>query len=261
MEIITSIREKEKQAEKLKGWILGLVNGIDARMLVDMIKKNEIPTLWEYELPRYLGFVKELMVEYKDDILEQLTFDVVMKYAKEYREDLAKILVHKRAEAWMNRFLNKCKFMFKNIELEPYEIQAKYEERMTELRNKRDAVQAEQIAIIMAREQQEFEQAEKIKAEELEILRQKQAKEKELKDEAKRERKIKRQEEMRSVFSKDMMPSIELIPAEVVEAQLTEQEADEQIERVKTPLSDDLIDKKIFDAIGKKPSDNKYDFL
>ena len=121
---------KDTQIERFKGWVLGIINGIDARMFVDMIKANDIPTLWEYQLPPYLGFMKSIVMEKQQQILEELTLDNVMKYCKQYRSDLAKILVHKKAQEWMNRFLKKIAFMIKHIDLEPYEIQVKYEERI-----------------------------------------------------------------------------------------------------------------------------------
>lgn len=147
--------EKKTQAEKFKMWVLGIINGIDARMLVDMIKANEIPTLWEYELPPYLNFVKNLVIENQEAILEQLTLEVVMAYCKEYRPDLAKILIHKKAQQWMSRFLKKTAFMIKHIDLEPYEIQAKYEERIRELLSQREAQQADKLMDILAKQQPE----------------------------------------------------------------------------------------------------------
>ncbi|MCP4762571.1 MAG: hypothetical protein GY870_12395 [archaeon] len=139
-----------KQVERFRGWVLGIINGIDARMLVDMIKSNDIPTLWEYELPNYLGFVKDMVVENRDTILEQLTLENVMTYCKQYRPDLAKILIHKKAQEWMNRFLKKIGFMIKHIELEPYEIQVKYEERIKELMQQRENTQADRIADMLS---------------------------------------------------------------------------------------------------------------
>ena len=261
--------EKEKQAERLKGWILGLVNGIDPKMLVEMIKKNQIPTLWEYDLPKYLGFVKGLMVEYKDAIIEHLNIDTVMEYAKEYRPDLAKILVHDRARKWMIRFLNKCKFMFKNIELEPYEIQVKYEKRIMEILAKREAVQAEKVAVILEREQIELEQKqleleriEQIKANEVERKR---AKRQEDRDRIRHEREVRVEEqrqkrlERRDKKKVEIEPQIEVIPEEIVEKLLVEQNAEAQPE--KAVVQSDAIDEALFKALGKDASDNKYDFL
>lgn len=259
--------EKEKQAERLKGWILGLVNGIDPKMLVNMVKKNQIPTLWEYELPKYLGFVKGLMIEYKDTIIEQLNIDTVMEYVKEYRPDLAKILVHDRAREWMIRFLNKCKFMFRNIELEPYEIQVKYEKRVMEILAKREAVQAEKVAAILEREQIELEQKqleleriEQIKADEAKRKRAKRQEdrdrikhEREVRIEAQRQKRLDRRE--KKEVEPKVEPQIEVIPEEKVEELLVEQEAEEQ------PVESDDIEKALFKALGKDASDNKYDFL
>lgn len=153
--------DKRILVERFKGWALGIINGIDARMLVDMIKADDIPTLWEYQLPPYLSFVKGLVIENKDAILEQLTLEAVMKYCKEYRQDLAKILVHKKAQEWMHRFLKKTAFMIKHIDLEPYEIQIKYEERIKELLAQREVQQAEQIANLMYQAPEPKEEEEK----------------------------------------------------------------------------------------------------
>lgn len=241
--------EKEKQAERLKGWILGIINGIEPKMLVKMIKDKQVPALWEYELPTYLSFVKDLMIEYKDEIIEQLNFDVVMDYAKEYRPDLAKILVHDRAKEWMNRFLRKCKFMFENIELEPYEIQVKFEKRIMEILAKRESIQAEKVAVILEQEQLKLEQEEQIKADAVErkrIKRQEERErivhEREVRVEEKRQRRFERREEGK--VKKE--PQIEVIP---------EGEAEEQ------PVESDDIESALFDALGKDVSDDKYDFM
>lgn len=144
------VEDKSKQVERFKGWILGIINGIDARMLVDMIKANDIPTLWEYELPPYLNFVRDLVIEHQETILAQLNLESVMEYCKEYRADLAKILIHKKAQEWMGRFLKKIGFMIKHINLEPYEIQMKYEERIQEIIHGREALQSDKIADLIS---------------------------------------------------------------------------------------------------------------
>lgn len=137
--------EKKIQVASFKNWVLGLINGIEPRMLVDMIKANDIPTLWEYELPSYLGFVKGLVQEYLPQILDQLTVEAVIEYAREYRPDLARILSHQKAQVWMNRFLKKTKFMLENIDKPPYEIQRLYEKRMIEILSAREAQQAQMV--------------------------------------------------------------------------------------------------------------------
>jgi len=262
---ILSNDNEEKLAERVKGWILGLINGIDAQMWVGMIKNNEIPTLWEFELPKGFDFVKKLAVQYKEQIMENLTLETVMNYAKEYRPDLARILVHKVAQQWMNRFLRKCAFMFEHIELEPYEIQALYEERMMELLQKREAQEAEQITLLLAQKQKELEIQEEIKAKELEKKRhaeeQRRAKiqhDKELKAQAKQQRRSeyeKAREMAREIQIPPKQPLIEIIPPEKVENQLEEQAIKPSIEL------NDSVDKKLFDVLGKHPSENKYDFL
>lgn len=260
-----TVNNEAKLTERLKGWILGLINGIDARMLVTMIKNNDIPTLWEYELPKGFDFVKSLVVQYKDIIMENLTLETVMTYAKEYRPDLARILVHKKAQEWMNRFLKKIQFMFQYIELEPYEIQAKYEERMMELQQKRDAIQAEKIEFLLAQEQKALDLQAEIETKELEKKRldkerkrEQIIREKEQKAEAKRLARIKYEEERASIRGLKPVihePQIELIPEVEVEKQLKEQETKSQVDL------DDEIDKKLFTVLGKNTSDNKFDFL
>ncbi|MFW9881931.1 MAG: hypothetical protein ACFFG0_53385 [Candidatus Thorarchaeota archaeon] len=158
--------EKKKQVGVLKGWILRLIDDIDPRMLFDMIKANEIPTLWEYQLPSYLGFVKGLIQEYLPQILEELTVETVIKYADEYRSDLARILSHKKAQIWMNRFLKKTKFMLEHLDKTPEEIQWLYEKKMKELLTAREAQQAQLVdELLQSNEDAPVQQIEKIPAE------------------------------------------------------------------------------------------------
>lgn len=137
--------EKKIQVASFKNWVLGLINGIDPRMLVDMVKANEIPTLWEYELPPYLSFMKGLVQEYLPQILEQLTVESVIEYANEYRPDLARILSHDKAKVWMSRFLKKTKFMLENLDKSAYEIQILYEKKMRQLLSARENKEAQMV--------------------------------------------------------------------------------------------------------------------
>ncbi len=129
----------EGKTERFRGWILGIINGIDTEMLKKMIVNNEMPLLWEYKLPTYMNFIKGLIAEYKEQILEQLTFDIVMSYAKEYRPDLARIIIHPKGKQWMTRFLKMIAFLIKHSDLDNYEIAALYQERMLEIKKKRES--------------------------------------------------------------------------------------------------------------------------
>lgn len=151
-------KENEKaQIERAKGWILGIINGIEPKMLVDMIKADDIPTLWEFELPPYLGFVKNLVKEHLGEIMEVLTVDTIIEYAEEYRPDLAKILAHPKAVIWMKRFLKKTKFMLKHIDLTPMQIQKKYMQRLLEIKAQRERQQAEAVASMLEEQAKEEE--------------------------------------------------------------------------------------------------------
>ena len=254
------ISTKEK-GERFRGWILGIINGIDTKMLVDMIQKNEIPILWEYELPSYLGFMKVLISEYKEQILEQLKFSVVMEYAKEYRKDLARILVHPKGEIWMKRFLEMIKFLIENSHLENFEIAAKYKKRVHEIRAQR-AEQKEHAQLELVRQEQEqiyYENKQKeqelINKEDvrLERLRIRE----ELKEEFRLRKEERRAEKARTIKTKVQEPQIN---DEVVDDIEVEEEDVPLIE----PEDEELEEEEISDPLDVDTTvdpNNKYDFL
>ncbi|HEC40780.1 MAG TPA: hypothetical protein ENI29_21230, partial [bacterium] len=154
------------KTERLKGWILGVVNGIDVDMLENMIKNDEIPILWEYKLPSYLSYVGSLISEYKDDILKQLNFNVIMEYTNEFRPELSQILSRPDGKIWMTRFLKMIKFMVENSELTAYEMESKFNKRIIKIKNKREKEQREreqanQVALMLEKQAIETREKEK----------------------------------------------------------------------------------------------------
>ncbi|KKN90767.1 hypothetical protein LCGC14_0223500 [marine sediment metagenome] len=252
------ISTKEK-GERFRGWVLGIINGIDTKMLKRMIIKNEIPILWEYELPKYLGFMKILITEYKDQIIEQLKFSVVMDYAKEYRPDLARIIIHPQGKKWMERFLRMIRFLIENSHLENFEIAAKYNERMHEIKAQR-AKQKENVQLELVRQEQErlyYENAQKEQEhinKENERMTRLRIRE-ELKEEFRLKREEKRNERRRPIeFAEENKPISEPESVELEEETVPLIEAEEvalEEETVSDPLDvDTTVDLK-----------NKYDFL
>ena len=75
----------KKEGERLVGFILGVLSSIDRPTMVEWIKTDFMPPVFEFELPPYLIGVKSLMADYKDQILEGLTVANTVKYCNEYR--------------------------------------------------------------------------------------------------------------------------------------------------------------------------------
>ena len=131
--------EKEK-VNRFKYWVIGMVNGIAAKDLFAMIKNNDVPLPFELELPTYFSWVKDAVIEYKQDILDQLTFESAMKYSGEFRPDLKVILQHARGREWLNRFLKVIRFMIENIELSAHEMKVKFLKKAQKIQAERNAI-------------------------------------------------------------------------------------------------------------------------
>jgi len=161
--------EKDK-VNRFKYWVIGMVNGIEAKDLVDMIKNNDVPIPFDLELPTYFSWVRDAAIEYKQVILEQLTFESAMKYSGEFRPDLKVILQHPKGREWLERFLKVIRFMITNIELTPHEMKVKFFQRAQAIQQKRNneaaayaATQNELIKIEQAEKTMIATQAEKEK--------------------------------------------------------------------------------------------------
>lgn len=241
--------------ERFKGWILGILNGIDPQMLVDMIKDNEMPVLWEYELPSYLGFVGSLVLEYKDSILEQLSFDNVMNYAKEYRPDLARILTHPAAEKWMTRFLRMISFMVENADLDAYQMAAKFKRKTDKILEKREKKQANDVALMLEQQRKEIVAQEQQKRAEIERKK----KEKEIRKQERFDRKLLKQELYEKKILEKEQKSKESLPQEHEVKTILESEPIEQ--PIEISETDEAEPSDIYKAMGIDGSSKDYDFV
>ena len=227
-----------------KGWILGIVNGIDAKMLVEMIKDNEYPKLWEYELPTYLSFAGSLIAEHKDSILEHLNIKTVVEYAREFRPDLARIIAHPAGKKWMTRFLKTIAFMVENSELDAYEMEAKFKRELAKIKEKREKEQASQVAEML-----EIQAAETIEKE-----RQiKEMAELKKREEQALEAQRTYEAEKRQTKTIAAIPSIET-SMPTIETELAEINPEPEAEMLPTP--EDLIHK-----TGDYKKDDLYDYI
>ena len=95
----------KKEGERLVGFILGVLSSIDRPTMVEWIKTDFMPPVFEFELPPYLIGVKSLMADYKDQILEGLTVANTVKYCNEYRPDLVVVIQHPKGKRWIENFL------------------------------------------------------------------------------------------------------------------------------------------------------------
>lgn len=120
-----NIVEKAK-VDRFKYWIIGIINGIQAKDLFQMIKDNDVPLLFDLELPPYFNWVKDSVIEKKDDILEALTYENVIKYSGEFRPDLKELILHERGREWIKRFFKVLVFMIENVELSSHEMKRKF---------------------------------------------------------------------------------------------------------------------------------------
>lgn len=112
--------------ERLVGYILGMLTNIDKEMLIDMIKNNAVPQIFDYRLPSYFNGFKSLLADYKDQILEGMNVKKTIELCLEYRPDLAPILQHPKGRKWLDSFLKLWRFLIKNIELPDEEIRRKF---------------------------------------------------------------------------------------------------------------------------------------
>lgn len=148
------------KVDRFKYWIIGMINGIETKDLFQMIRDNDVPLLFEYELPPYFNWVKGSIIEKKDEIIAALTYENVVKYSGEFRPDLKALLEHDRGREWTERFLKVIVFMIENIELSAYEMKTKFTRKIRKIQQGRVK---ELDAIHMLEEKEQLENKEQLK--------------------------------------------------------------------------------------------------
>lgn len=112
--------------DKFKFYLIGMINGISKDDLIYMIKEDEAIILLEYDLPPYLSFVKDIIIEHKEEILKNITYENLIKYADEFKADIAGIVRHPKAKKWFERLLKQVRFIIENAHLSPQAMRAKF---------------------------------------------------------------------------------------------------------------------------------------
>jgi len=152
----------------VRTYILGYLQHLSADDLTEAILSNAYPILEiiDAEIPDFLMGAMPLIMQYKEKLVNMITFDEMVRLAKENRPDLAKVLNTKEGYAWSINFLKIVKFFIENIELSPPRRRAKFEEMINERRaiaaNKQRAIQEKQEAEQRAREEQERMEQERV---------------------------------------------------------------------------------------------------
>lgn len=130
------ISEKE-EVSKFEGWIVGMLTAIEAEKVEEMIEIDEVPLLFDYELPSFLLGIKSVIKKHKEEVLEGITMDSVLSYAKQYRPDLGRVINTEEGYLWMSRFLKVIRFTIENIELNRNEVRQKFYAQIAAKRNEK----------------------------------------------------------------------------------------------------------------------------
>lgn len=103
-----------------------MLTAIEPEKVEELIEIDEVPLLFDYELPSFLLGIKSIIMKHKEEVLEGLTMDIVLSYAKQYRPDLGRVINTKEGYVWMSRFLKVIRFTIENIELNRNEVRQKF---------------------------------------------------------------------------------------------------------------------------------------
>lgn len=223
-------REAREMGERVKGYIIAILNGFDANDIVAMIVNDDMPILVEQTLPPIFMGVIPLVTKYREKLLELCTMDKVMLYCSQFRADLLPILQNARGYKWMDNFMKQVRFLIENADMNPYELQQEFYRRIEVNKQKR---MEEELKVQKEFLKAQFMEEEKKKA----ILeaRQKQIEEERLKEidrkKAERKEKINQlKEKGRGIYkrilaeNKKFNDKIEATKKERLEQIITEQE-------------------------------------
>lgn len=149
----------------VRTYILGFIQSLTLEQFTDAILANAYPIyeIIDAEIPDILIDAMPLIMQYKEKLINMVTYEEMMKLAKENRSDLAKALNTMEGYKWSLNFLKIVKFFIENIELPPPQRHAKFEKMINEKRAiaekeraiKQKAIQERQEAEQRAREEQE----------------------------------------------------------------------------------------------------------
>lgn len=146
----------ERKIERFRGWILGLIDGIDPVQLVQWIKANKIPPLYEYDLPNGFGFVKDYIIGNKEEILSYITFDNTMQYGIEYKPELMQIFEYPKARRWLKNFLKMLRFIINNADLNKYQMKKKFFAKLEKSRKEKEKEKTKKAKNILEEYEKEF---------------------------------------------------------------------------------------------------------
>lgn len=107
---------ENKTSSMFTGWLLGIIQAFDRNDLIEMIRADAYPQVFDFQLPRYLWGIQSLIAEKRDLLLHEITVENTIEYSREYRPDLTAILEHPKGTRWMNNFLKMIRYIIKNID-------------------------------------------------------------------------------------------------------------------------------------------------
>lgn len=146
------------RAERFRGYVIAMLEGINPEQLKEMIKTGQVPILLEFEVPDIISAIQPLIVKYRDIILPYLNTDKVMDYAVIYKPEFVAIFRHPKGMQWLDRFLKQIRFIVEHAELQSNEMRLLFYKTIKENKMRRlmeeEKIRAEQEKI--QEEQQEI---------------------------------------------------------------------------------------------------------
>lgn len=121
------ISEEDKNTLQLfKGFVMGIIQGIDPPALQSLIDHNVRPPIFNIRLPDLMKEpIQRFIQEHKKEVVALLKFENAIIYATKYRRDLIPVITTIAGEKWFKSFLKLIKFVIMNINLEPKDLEEK----------------------------------------------------------------------------------------------------------------------------------------
>lgn len=143
----------EKLVAKFEGYVIAQLDNFQAKDVIEMVKDNYFPPIYEYDFPVLLSGIKQIIIDNREKILSLITYETIMKHGKEFRPDLLAIVQHPKGKAWLEGFLKIIKFTVKNIELSGRERSMLYRRRIQEIRARKQKVMEDELEKIRLEEE------------------------------------------------------------------------------------------------------------